>query len=87
MDRVYSHLYKIKKPLLHTAIGLHFNSDGHKQWEDVEISVVEYISAHPLSDQAKKCRNKAENIWIHRLCTTVPYGLNLMDAPIYGSGQ
>ena len=83
IDRFQDHFYKISKPLLNTDIGYHFNTQGHRGLEDVEIHVVDFIHCTPESTKAQQLRNLIEKNWIYRLRTMVPLGLNLIDAPIY----
>ena len=83
MDRFQDHFYKISKALMNTDMGRHFNTLDHRGLEDVEIHIVDFIHITPDSAPALKVRNVVEKNWIYRLKTMVPFGLNLIDAPIY----
>ena len=54
----------------HTAIAMHFNSTKHKQ-TDLTITP---IDCTPTNSQTQ--RKKLEKLWIKKLKTQYPYGLN-----------
>ena len=64
-------------------MGLHFNSGGHRGLADVEITILDFIHCSPNSTSAQKLRNTIERNWMFKLRTQVPFGMNLIDAPIY----
>ena len=77
-DRVREHLYGIKSQK-DTDISYHFNTKGHKGKNDVKVYILDFIHAHPESPRAKSLRHTIECNWIHRMGTTAPYGLNILD--------
>jgi hypothetical protein len=75
-----------KKPKIQTTsskffdpIGRHFKSIPHNGLKDVKIHILHFIDAPSNSTPAKLLRDDMERMWIHRLKTLSPKGLNLMD--------
>ena len=79
MDRFQGHFYNITSKNLDDAVGRHFNQPGHNGLDDVKIHVVDFIHAHPSSDQSANLRRKIERNWQHRLHTNAPQGLNIQE--------
>jgi hypothetical protein len=79
MDRFVKHFYHIKKDNKLLPIARHFNLPDHKQLDDIEIHIVDFIYRHPDSQEASKLRDKIEKNWILRLRTSAPHGINTMD--------
>ena len=46
---------------------------------DVQIQILELIKAAPDSDLAQELRDEKEHMWMHRLKTLAPFGINAMD--------
>jgi hypothetical protein len=79
-DRFRSHYYSINNPKnLDTTVGRHFSQPPHKGVDDVSILVLEFIKAPPNSASAQRLRDEKELLWIHRLSTIAPLGLNSAD--------
>ena len=78
--------WKTNKPM--SEIGRHFNTNGHRGLEDVEIHILDFIHAYPEGRKARYLRNLIEYNWIQRLHTNAPTGLNIMDPwrPWFRSG-
>ena len=81
--RFTDHFYKINNPHKITqrdsAVGKHFSSPTHSGLDDIKIYVVHFITASTDSFRAAQSRNQAEKLWIHRLKTQIPLGLNTID--------
>ena len=61
------------------VVGTHFSADNHNGIEDLNISVLAYITITPQSEAALKYRLKVEKDWIHRMRCPAPRGLNILD--------
>ena len=83
MDRFQNHFYRILHQKTSSDMGLHFNSGGHQGLHDVEITILDFIHCSPNFTRAQKLRNTIERNWMFKLRTQVPFGMNLIDAPIY----
>jgi len=81
MDRFVKHFYHIKKKDKSLPISKHYTSKNHNGIEDMEIHIVDFISA--LSKTAQSLRDKIEKNWIMRLRTFAPHGINTMDVKKY----
>ena len=79
MDRFQSHFYNIGHNRPGSEIGKHFNSPDHNGLDDVEITILDFIHAHPAGSKSKKLRDLIEFNWIQRLHSNAPTGLNVMD--------
>jgi hypothetical protein len=60
-------------------IGRHFSSPSHNGIKDIHIHVLEFIKAPSKSPPGLLLRDKYERMWIHRLQTLSPHGLNTVD--------
>ena len=60
-------------------LGLHFSINGHPDISVLDIFVLKFIKAGPDSFRGQELRDFHELQWIHRLRTSLPYGLNSMD--------
>ena len=79
MDRFQAHFYNVGYKQPKSEIAKHFNSEGHKGLEDVEIHILDFIHSHPAGNKAKYLRDLVEFNWIQRLHSNAPLGLNTMD--------
>ena len=79
MDRFQSHFYNITSKNTKDTIGQHFNLPNHGGLSDIEIHVVDFIHAHPLSPHVLNVRRTIESHWQHRLRTNAPQGLNIQE--------
>ena len=61
------------------AVGTHFSANDHRGIEDLNISVLAFISITPQSEAALRFRLKVEKEWIHRMRCPAPLGLNIFD--------
>ena len=79
MDRFQGHFYNVTSKNTNDTVGRHFTAPDHHGLDDFSISIVDFIFANPKSAQSQELRNLIELKWIHRLRTTAPLGLNVMD--------
>ena len=86
LDRFQAHFNNILYNKPKSEIGKHFNLPDHKGLEDVEIHVVDFIHAHPMSQRSKHLRDLIEFNWIKRMHSNAPLGLNTMDLLVQGLG-
>ena len=77
--RLMEHFRDINKKDVTKPMGVHFNIPGHPDISTLEIFVLKFITGAPDSDRGQQERDFHENRWIHRLNTSLPYGLNSMD--------
>ena len=77
--RLVEHFSDINKKDPNKPLGLHFGRANHPSTEVLEIYVLKFISSPPDSISGQKERDFHETQWIHRLKTSLPYGLNSMD--------
>ena len=79
MDRLMEHFRNIRQGCNTHIVGRHYNLPGHTGLNNVSVSILEFISAHPESARASAIRDGAEKKWIYRLRSLVPIGLNVFD--------
>jgi len=77
--RFSKHFGNITTPGTVDPIGRHFAASDHNQLRDIQIHILEFIQAPSRSAPAQKLRDELERKWIHRLMTTAPLGLNIME--------
>ncbi len=78
MDRFNNHISDIRNSK-DTTVARHMASHGITTNPPICISILEFINASPKSDLAQKLRNKWEKMWMARLNTYIPQGLNIQD--------
>ena len=61
------------------SVGRHFNDPDHQGLTDVDIFVLQFGRKNPDSDESLAIRLILELMWIHRLRSTTPLGLNVFD--------
>ena len=66
-------------PVRFDPIGTHFTQPGHRGTQDVQISVLAFITNSPQTKEALKMRLKVEKKWIHIMRCPAPSGLNIFD--------
>ena len=86
--RLYEHFYNINKAIqakqtnTYTSfdpVGAHFSRDDHHGVNDVTVHILAFISVHPESVRALQVRLATEHLWIHRMRSPAPRGLNIFD--------
>ncbi len=78
MDRFRNHLSDIRTSK-DTTMARHMASHGITTNPPICISILEFINASPDSEIAQNLRNKWEKMWMARLNTYIPQGLNIQD--------
>ena len=77
--RLVEHFSDINKKDPSKPLSSHFSRSNHPSTEVLEIYVLKFIKSPPDSQLGQKERDFHETQWIHRLETSLPYGLNSMD--------
>ena len=83
MNKMYEHLSDIKHNR-DTTVARHFNQLGTITNPPLEVIGLQFIHSHPDSDRAASSRNELEEVWMVRLNSFIPHGLNLQEARTYG---
>ncbi len=78
MDRYNGHLSTIRCKA-DTTVARHMAKHNIFENPPITISILQFINGKADTDYAKVLRNKWENIWIARLDTLIPHGLNIQD--------
>ena len=71
VDRVKEHLYYIRKKK--DATGTHFSTDTHTN-SDMKVQIIEKVMPNSVN-----MRLERESMWINKLATKRPYGINKSD--------
>ena len=78
-QRMYEHFRFISKKDTSHSVGRHFNDVDHKGLQDVKLFVLQFGRKDPDSEESLALRLILELMWIHRLRSTTPMGLNVFD--------
>ena len=78
-QRFQGHFYQVVHDAEKTEVSRHFNRNGHRGLEDVEIHVLDFIHLSTTKNATLHIRLGREFDWIHRLHCTIPKGLNSLD--------
>ena len=79
-QRLYDHLRNIRQGNVNDSIGRHFSKVPRNQDPSkVKVHVLSFITHQSDSRTALNMWLRFELDWIHRLRTTLPRGLNVMD--------
>ena len=81
--RLMEHFRDITKKDPNKPLGTHFGKPGHPDIDVLEIFILKFIKSPPDSSHAKSLRDFHELQWIHRLKSSLPFGLNSMDWSIW----
>ena len=85
LDRFSGHMFDIKSNDQDTTVARHFRicpepRTAQLRWDNgPNITILSFIKHPPKSFEGILERNKEERLWMHRLCTITPKGLNLLD--------
>ncbi len=78
MDRLNGHKTDIRNHK-DTTVARHMASHNVTGDLPITISIVHFIGASSSSQKAMELRNKWESMWMARLQTYIPQGLNIQD--------
>ena len=78
-ERMCEHFRFISQNNNSHSVGRHFNDPDHQGLTDVDIFVLQFGRKNPDSDESLAIRLILELMWIHRLRSTTPLGLNVFD--------
>ena len=78
--RFQSHFYLIRHMKNEHEVPRHFNTNGHRGIDDLEIHVLTLINNDVNKEQTKGIRLRLEFDWIHRQRSQIPLGLNTIDS-------
>ena len=87
VERLREHIRNIKQDNPIHIVGRHFNEPDHKGTKALEVQVLNFAKGHPDSKSSLKMRLELEKMWIERLRSFVPSGLNLMKTPERNTDQ
>ena len=77
-DRFQGHIFDIKHTN-NTTAARHFHSHKDQLDPRMTIHILEYIKLPKDMPRSNSLRDKRELVWIHRLNTLIPNGLNILD--------
>ena len=78
IDRFQGHIFDIKHSN-NTAVARHFGSHKDHNDPNMTILILEYIRLPRDLPRSNSLRDSRELVWIHRLNTLIPNGLNIVD--------
>ena len=77
-DRFQGHMFDIKHNN-NTIVARHFHSHIDQLDPKTTIHILEYIKLPKYVPRLNSIRDNRELVWIHRLNTLIPSGLNILD--------
>ena len=78
-ERMCEHFRYITQHNSTHSVGRHFNSEQHQGLGNVKLHVLQFGRKDPDSKESLDIRLELERLWIHRLRSTTPMGLNVFD--------
>ena len=78
IDRFQGHIFGIKHNH-NTIVARHFESHSDHSDPNMAIHIPEYIRLPKDLPRSNSLRDNRELVWIHRLNTLIPNGLNILD--------
>ena len=78
IDRFQGHIFEIKHNN-NTTMARHFESHNDCLDPNMTIHILEYIRLPKDIPRSNSCSGNRELVWIHRLNTLIPNGLNILD--------
>ena len=78
IDGFQSHIFEIKHNY-NTTVARHFESHSDHLDPNMTIHILEYIRLPKDLPRSNSLRDNRELVWIHRLNTLIPNGLNILD--------
>ena len=79
MKRTYQHKYSIRRNDINSTVARHYNAHDPVNPDNMIIHVLEFVKLPPESFTAWQLRLQRERVWISRLDTLIPAGLNLLE--------
>ena len=77
VERLREHLRNINQQTDIHIVGRHFNEPDHDGSKSLTVQVLNFAKGHPDSKSSLEMRLELESMWINRLRSHVPRGLNL----------
>ena len=78
-ERMCEHFRYITQHNSTHSVGRHFNTEDHNVLGNVKLHVLQFGQKDPDSKESLEIRLEYERLWIHRLRSTTPMGLNVFD--------
>ena len=78
-ERMCEHFRYITQHNSMHSVGRHFNMVQHDGLGNVKLHVLQFGRKDPDSKESLEIRLSLERLWIHRLRSTTPMGLNVFD--------
>ena len=78
-ERMCEHFRYITQHNSAHSVGQHFNMEQHDGLGNVKLHVLQFGKKDPDSKESLEIRLSLELLWIHRLRSTTPMGLNVFD--------
>ena len=78
-ERMCEHFRYITQHNSTHSVGRHFNMEQHDGLGNVKLHVLQFGKKDPDSKESLEIRLSLERLWIHRLRSTTPMGLNVFD--------
>ena len=78
-ERMCEHFRYISQHNRTHSVGRHYNSEDHSGLSNVTLHVLQFGRKDPDSKESLEIRLDLEQLWIHRLRSTTPMGLNVFD--------
>ena len=78
-ERMCEHFRYITQHNSTHSVGRHFNQEDHNGLGNVKLHVLQFGKLNPDSKESLEIRLEFERLWIHRLRSTTPMGLNVFD--------
>ena len=78
-ERMCEHFRYISQHNRTHSVGRHYNSEDHTGLNNITLHVLQFGRRDPDSKESLTIRLDLEQLWIHRLRSTTPMGLNVFD--------
>ena len=78
-ERMCEHFRYVTQHNSSHSVGRHYNQEDHQGLGNIRLHVLQFGSKDPDSTESLAIRLELEQLWIHRLRSTTPMGLNEFD--------
>ena len=78
-ERMCEHFRNVTQNNTNHSVGRHFNSTGHNGLNHIRIYILQFCNGNPDNEGSLRHRLHMERVWINRLRTSAPHGLNVFD--------